>query len=114
MFRKILSLSAWSIACMAAFTTAHADDAPAEKPAWIKELTPAVLGSHQKLPPIKLEYTASWKGLVNAGNLEFTFGATPTDGSRDFLVQAYGASTGFAKSLFEYKVAFANKCPTRK
>lgn len=105
MLTKLLQFPLLAVSCAGVACTALADD----KPEWTKELTPAALGTFPKLDPIKLEYVASWKGLVDAGYLTFLFGAPATDGNKDYLAQAAGASTGLAKSLFDYKIYFHTK-----
>ena len=41
---------------------------------WKKEITPPKLGPHPKLAPQEFDYRLSWKGMLSAGKLTFTFG----------------------------------------
>ncbi|MCW1913763.1 DUF3108 domain-containing protein [Luteolibacter sp. GHJ8] len=72
---------------------------------WKNEVTPAKLGSHPKLVPQEFEYRLSWKGMVDAGKLTFTFGKRDPKFPSDYAVRVSGGSTGIASKLYKNKVA---------
>ena len=76
---------------------------------WKKEVTPAKLGPHPKLKPQEFDYRLSWKGMVDAGKLTFTFGTTDSKFPSDYHARVAGGSTGLASKLYRNKVAMASR-----
>src|SRR5690349_9399020 len=113
MLQKLYPLPCLVLALACATGMAWPDEKPpAETPAGIGDLTSTKPGPQPKLEPIKLEYTASWKGMLDAGYLQFVFGAKappPADAGKTYLVQASGTSTGLAKALFTYNIDFQSR-----
>lgn len=81
----------------------------AEAPDWAQTLTTPDPGKHPKIEPIQLHYDLTWKGMVDAGNLTFTFGEKPADGSNTFVAKVSGGSTGLAKTLFPYHITMLSQ-----
>lgn len=77
-------------------------------PAWSSQLTSAKPGKHPAISPQKLQYHLSWKGQVQAGEVEFVFGAK---GSNTQILQASceGKSLGLAANLFPYRFDMQGK-----
>ncbi|MEM9237948.1 MAG: DUF3108 domain-containing protein [Verrucomicrobiota bacterium] len=71
---------------------------------WRKDLAPAKPGGHPKPDPMVLAYDLSWKGMVNAGSLTFSFGLPDPKHPGTYNVTVNGGSTGVASKLFPYKV----------
>lgn len=73
----------------------------ADEPSWASQLSSPQPGSHAALSPMKLEYSLSWKGQVQAGQVTFTFGGK---GSTAEVMHATcsGGSQGMAAKLFPY------------
>ena len=76
---------------------------------WKSEVTPAKLGPHPKLAPQEFEYRLSWKGMVDAGKLTFTFGKAEPKFPSDYAVRVSGGSTGLAAKLYHNKVALFSR-----
>lgn len=75
----------------------------ADEPAWKSTLTDPALGPHSKLAPCRLEYRASWKGLIDAATMQMEFG-NPTNAKPGiFVVTSAAQSLGAAAALFPYK-----------
>ena len=75
---------------------------------WRDALAPHKPGSHPSLDPVTLRYTLSWKGMIDAGSLIFSFGRPDADHPRDYKVAVSGGSSGLASKLFPYKVSLAS------
>lgn len=81
---------------------------------WRDDLAPARPGSHPRLDPVTLRYTLSWKGMVDAGSLDFSFGLPDPEHPKDYKIAVSGGSSGLASRLFPYKVSLASHLdPTR-
>lgn len=76
---------------------------------WKKEITPARLGPHPRLAAQEFDYRLSWKGMVDAGKLTFTFGKPDPKFPSDYTTRVAGGSTGIASKLFHYKVAMVSR-----
>jgi hypothetical protein len=76
---------------------------------WKTEVTPAKLGPHPKIAPQEFEYRLSWKGMVDAGKLTFTFGKRDPKFPSDYAVRVSGGSTGVASKLYHRKVALFSR-----
>jgi hypothetical protein len=76
---------------------------------WKTEVNSAKLGPHPKLAPQEFEYRLSWKGMVDAGKLTFTFGKPEPKFPSDYSVRVSGGSTGIASKLYRNKVALFSR-----
>ena len=76
---------------------------------WKDEVTPAKLGPKPKIVPQEFEYRLSWKGMVDAGKLTFTFGKPDPKHPSDFMVRVSGGSTGLASKLYHSKVSMISR-----
>ena len=76
---------------------------------WKTEVNSAKLGPHPKLTPQEFEYRLSWKGMVDAGKLTFTFGKPEPKFPSDYSVRVSGGSTGIASKLYRNKVALFSR-----
>jgi hypothetical protein len=75
----------------------------ADEPAWKSTLTDPALGSYPKLAPCRLEYRASWKGVIDAATLQMEFGNPANAKPGLFVVTSASQSLGAAAALFPYK-----------
>jgi hypothetical protein len=71
-------------------------------PAWESILTPAKLGPQPRLPACRLDYKASWKGLLDAGEIHLEFGNPANAKAGAYIVNSTGKSLGAAASLYTY------------
>ncbi len=71
-------------------------------PDWKKDLGPTKPGKHAPLPPGKLEYTLSWKGLLNSGKLGFEIGKVGAHKPGVIVIQSTGKSMGPGGVVFPY------------
>ena len=71
-------------------------------PEWKKELGPANPGKHPALPPGKLEFSLSWKGLLNSGKLGFDIGKPGAHKPGVIVIQSTGKSMGPGGAIFPY------------
>ena len=71
-------------------------------PAWKAELSPAEPGHHPVITPSTLDFTLSWKGMVNAGKLRMEF--APKDAKKPgvLVTRCSASSIGAAATLFPY------------
>lgn len=76
---------------------------------WKSEVTPAVLGPQPKLVPQQFEYRLSWKGMVDAGKLTFTFGEEDPKFPSDYCASVEGGSTGLAAKLYRQKLSVMSR-----
>lgn len=76
---------------------------------WKSDVTPATLGPHPKLKPQEFEYRLSWKGMVSAGKLTFTFGARNPKFPSDYHARVSGGSTGLASKLYRNNVTVMSR-----
>lgn len=76
---------------------------------WTKEVTPAKLGPHPKMKPQELEYRLSWRGMVDAGKLDFTFGGKDPKFPSDYTARVSGGATGVASKLYKNKIAVVSR-----
>ncbi|QJE98225.1 DUF3108 domain-containing protein [Luteolibacter luteus] len=76
---------------------------------WKTEVTPAKLGPHPKLTPLAVEYRLTWNGMLNAGKLNFTFGAPDPKFPSDYNAKASGGSSGLASTLYKTKFTMMSR-----
>ncbi|HEY8962612.1 MAG TPA: hypothetical protein VIM57_10450, partial [Luteolibacter sp.] len=74
-----------------------------DEPAWETTLTDATPGTYPKLAPCRLEYRASWKGLIDAATMQMEFGNPANAKPGMFVVTSTSQSLGAAAALFPYK-----------
>jgi len=90
------------ITCILVLTTASPLRSETEgPPTWMKNITRLPPGDHVNLRPVHLDYTLAWNNRVNAGELEVSIDRTD-DGNSQFVGDATGRSTGFARVLWPY------------
>jgi hypothetical protein len=80
---------------VSAFAQSH------ETPSWVDNVTRAAPGGYANLRPVKLGYTLSWNNRLNAGNFLISV-IDPKDSSGQFIGDASGRSSGFARILWPY------------
>ncbi len=73
---------------------------------WQKSLTPAKQGPHPRLQPIELDYSLTWKGMVNAGEITLTFGPRNVKKPGMFVITTQARSKGLAATMFPYSHHF--------
>lgn len=73
----------------------------AAEPVWAAKLTDATPGTHAPLSPLKLDYSLSWKGQLQAGQVSFEFGSKGTT-TQVMNASCAGGSLGVAAKLFPY------------
>jgi hypothetical protein len=71
-------------------------------PEWTKEITSSTPGTHSAIESCKLEFSLSWKGIVQAGYLDIEIAPKMISKPGRLVVQSTGYSQGFAKKLFSY------------
>jgi hypothetical protein len=76
---------------------------------WETEVSPAKLGPHPNLKPCQVGYRISWKGMVDAGKLNFVFGAKDADNASDYTVKVQGGSTGLAAKLYPNRINMVSR-----
>ncbi|MES2981987.1 MAG: DUF3108 domain-containing protein [Verrucomicrobiota bacterium] len=72
------------------------------QPTWTKELTSSTAGTHPPIESCKLEFSLSWKGIVEAAYLDFEFAPKKVSKPGLLVVTSSGESRGMAKKLFPY------------
>lgn len=77
-------------------TTLHA------APEWTKQLTSTASGYHPPLASSKLEFSLSWKGILEAGYLDIEIAPKGAKKSGLLVVKSSAHSQGVAKKLFPY------------
>lgn len=88
----LIVLSAWTLSAFA--------QSP-EPPSWLDGVTRMPPGGHADLRPVKLGYTLSWNNRVNAGKFQISV-TDSKDSSGQFIGDASGRSSGFARILWPY------------
>jgi hypothetical protein len=83
-----------------ATATLHAD------PEWTKEITSSKPGSHPAIESCKLEFSLSWKGIVQAGYLDIEIAPKEISKPGYLVIKSTGYSQGFAKKLFPYSHSY--------
>lgn len=74
----------------------------AAPPEWIGTLTSSNPGPHPAIAPSKLEFTLSWKGMLNAGKLDIDFAPPGVHKANSFVIKSSASSGGGASKLFPY------------
>lgn len=78
----------------------------AAAPAWQAELTPATPGAFPKPVPGVLDFTLSWKGMIDAGKLRIEFAPAGAAKPGAYVVRSSAVSLGAAAALFPYRSDF--------
>jgi hypothetical protein len=76
------------------------------EPEWLKKLTPTDPGSHPPIESCKLEYSLSWKGIIEAGYFDLEFAPKKANKPGLLVVTSKAYSQGFAKTLFPYNHSY--------
>jgi hypothetical protein len=71
-------------------------------PEWKESLTSEKPGTHPNISPCKLEYSLSWKGMLDAGSLEIDFAPPAIKKPGSFVITSTASSHGAAAALFPY------------
>ncbi len=71
-------------------------------PKWKQDLKPIKPGNYPPLTAGKLEYSLSWKGLLNSGKLEFDIGKPGAHKPGVIVIKSTGKSTGPGGTIFPY------------
>ena len=72
------------------------------KEQWQKDLGPLKAGEHPALPPGKLEFDLSWKGILNSGKLTFDVGRKGAHKPGVIVIKSSGKSMGPGGVIFPY------------
>lgn len=75
--------------------------APAQTPAWVKELTTAPAGALLQVPPCEITFELGWNNWIKAG----TASLSVKEAGSCWRADATAASTGFARTLWKYDCA---------
>jgi hypothetical protein len=70
---------------------------------WQKELGPTTPGNYAPLPPGKLDFELSWKGMLNSGKVGFDIGRSGAHKPGVFVIQSTGQSMGPGGAVFPYR-----------
>jgi hypothetical protein len=81
-------------------TTLHAT------PEWTKQLTSTVSGYHPPLASTQLEFSLSWKGILEAGYLDIKIAPKDVRKPDLLIVKSSAHSQGVAKKLFPYSHSY--------
>lgn len=76
------------------------------RPEWMSMLSSAEFGAFPPLKPARYTYIASWKGLVDAGEIQMEFQNPHLRKAGKYVVRATGKSLGMARSLYPYSASF--------
>lgn len=71
-------------------------------PTWKAELTSPKAGSHPPIESCKLEFSLSWKGVVEAGYLDFEFAPKKVSKPGLLVIKSTAQSKGMTKKLYPY------------
>ena len=58
--------------------------------------------------PVHLSFQINWNGKINSGRLNMLFGRKDIRYPEYFITQIYGASSGFARTLYPYDYSFTS------
>lgn len=75
-------------------------------PEWAKEITSPTVGTHPAIESSKLEFSLSWKGIVQAGYLDIEIAPKEISKPGYLVIKSSGYSQGFAKKLFPYSHSY--------
>lgn len=75
-------------------------------PEWVKEITSPTVGTHPAIESSKLEFSLSWKGIVQAGYLDIEIAPKEISKPGYLVIKSSGYSQGFAKKLFPYSHSY--------
>jgi len=73
----------------------------AQTPAWVKELTAAPVGPFLHVPPCEITFELGWNNFIKAG----TASLSVKEAGAYWRADATAASTGFARTLWQYDCA---------
>ena len=90
------------ITTILAFSAASALSAPA----WTSQLTSSKAGTHPEIPSCTLDFTLSWKGMVQAGSCRLEFAPPGESKPGAMVIKSTASSQGAANALFPYKHNF--------
>jgi hypothetical protein len=76
---------------------------------WKSEITAAKLGPHPRLAAQEFDYRLSWRGMLKAGELTFTFGKPDPKYPSDYSARVSGGSSGVASKFYHYQVALISR-----
>lgn len=79
------------------FIVLQAEEDPGK--AWLNKVTKTPPGPFNKIRPLAVSYSLSWKGKMNAGKMDFAL-TEPYQGV--YLAKASGQSAGLPRALFPY------------
>lgn len=75
-------------------------------PAWLARITPEKAASHPPIPSSTLEFSLSWKGMLQAGTLRIEFEPPDARKSGAFVTKSSASSIGPAAALFPYSHSY--------
>lgn len=75
-------------------------------PAWEAELSPQTRAVHPALPPSTLDFSLSWKGMLNAGALRIEFAPKGEKKPGSMVIKSSASSQGAAAALFPYSHSY--------
>lgn len=93
---KFPTLAIFALSTVAAFSA----------PAWTSQLTSAKAGSHPEMPSCTLDFSMSWKGMVQAGTCRLEFAPPGESKPGAMVIKSTASSKGAATALFPYKHSF--------
>lgn len=73
------------------------------EPGWQAELTPSGAPNRGRLAPCRLDYKATWKGVIDAGAIQFEFGNPADAKAGAYIVTSKGHSLGAAAAIYSYQ-----------
>ena len=76
------------------------------EPEWQKQLTSTEPGSHPPIESSKLEFSLSWKGIIEAGYFDLEFAPKNVSKPGHLVVTSTAYSKGVAKKLFPYNHSY--------
>ncbi|MFN4943276.1 MAG: DUF3108 domain-containing protein [Akkermansiaceae bacterium] len=76
------------------------------EPEWQKQLTSSEPGSHPAIESSKLEFSLSWKGIIQAGYFDLEFAPKNSVKPGHIVVTSTAYSQGVAKKLFPYNHSY--------
>lgn len=75
-------------------------------PAWEAELSPIKRGVHPPITPSTIDFSLSWKGMLNAGSLRIEFAPKGEKKQGVFVIKSSASSKGAASTLFPYSHSY--------
>ncbi len=84
------------------FAGGRADETEGRTPEWLNQISREAPGNHANFRPVSLEYTLDWNHRINAGRVGLSIGKASEKRNGQFVGDASGQSTGFARFLYPY------------